>query len=64
MLLDKKTKGGNASWHYNFCNGIDRPSYFRVRSHLLREKGNGIGVCLQVLNDYPKEMKQIKKKSI
>ena len=64
VLQDKKSGGGNVNWRCNFCNGTYKGSYFRVKSHLLREKGNGIAICTQVTNDYLEEMKQIERESI
>ena len=61
LIQDKKAGKGNASWRCNYCNGIYKGSYFRVRSHLLREKGNGITMCSAVTNEYLEEMKQIEK---
>ena len=38
--------GGNISWQCNFCHVIKESSYTRVRVHLLKIVGQGIGPCL------------------
>ena len=38
--------GGNTQWQYNFCMKVYTSSYTKVRAHLLKIKGAGIGVCL------------------
>ena len=40
--------GGNFSWQCNFCHVIKKSSYTRVRAHLLKIVGQGIGSCLKV----------------
>ncbi|KAJ1426311.1 Ribonuclease H-like superfamily [Sesbania bispinosa] len=64
MLQNKKEGGGNASWHCNYCNIIYKGSYFRVKSHLLKEKGHEIAICSQVSNDCLEEMKKIEKEAM
>ncbi|KAJ1443109.1 Ribonuclease H-like superfamily [Sesbania bispinosa] len=64
MLQNKKGGGGNASWRCNYCNIIYKGSYFRVKSHLLKEKGHGIAICSQVSNDCLEEMKKIEREAI
>ncbi|KAJ1415465.1 Zinc finger, BED-type [Sesbania bispinosa] len=64
MLQNKKEGGGNASWRCNYCNIIYKGSYFRVKSHLLKEKGHGIAICSQVSNDCLKEMKKIEREAM
>lgn len=59
LVQNKKEGKGNASWSCNYCNGTYKGSYFRVKSHLLKEKGNGIAVCSQISNEYLAEMKQL-----
>ncbi|GFS32012.1 hypothetical protein Acr_00g0020400 [Actinidia rufa] len=38
-------KGGNLKWKCNFCHVIKSGSYTRVRAHLLKIEGEGIGPC-------------------
>ncbi|KAJ1381854.1 Zinc finger, BED-type [Sesbania bispinosa] len=64
MLQNKKEGGGNASWRCNYCNIIYKGSYFRVKSHLLKEKGHGIAICSQVSNDCLEEMKKIEREAM
>jgi hypothetical protein len=52
-------KGNNATWWCNYCNVTFKDSYFRIRSHLLKEKGNGIICCSKVTNEYLTEMKEL-----
>lgn len=40
--------GGNFSWQCNFCHAMKKSSYTRVRAHVLKIKGQGVGVCPQV----------------
>ncbi|KAJ1440769.1 Zinc finger, BED-type [Sesbania bispinosa] len=64
MLQNKKEGEGNASWRCNYCNIIYKGSYFRVKSHLLKEKGHGIAICSQVSNDCLEEMKKIEREAM
>lgn len=52
-------KGHNATWRCNYCNVTFKGSYFRIRSHLLKEKGNGIICCSKVTNEYLAEIKEL-----
>ncbi|GAV75071.1 DUF659 domain-containing protein [Cephalotus follicularis] len=40
--------GGNLSWKCNFCQKDFKSSYTRVRAHLLKISGKGVGPCLKV----------------
>lgn len=40
--------GGNITWQCNFCNASKKSSYTRVRAHLLKLPGHGIGACSKV----------------
>ena len=47
--IKKLSDGGvNFSWQCNFCHVINKSSYTRVRAHLLKIVGQGIGPCLKV----------------
>ncbi|GAV80121.1 Dimer_Tnp_hAT domain-containing protein [Cephalotus follicularis] len=43
-----KEARGNLSWKCNFCQKHFKSSYTRVRAHLLKISGKGVGPCLKV----------------
>ncbi|XP_050890118.1 uncharacterized protein LOC127095479 [Lathyrus oleraceus] len=59
QVLRNEGNGNNATWRCNYCNVTFKGSYFRIRSHLLKEKGNGIICCSKVTNEYLTEMKEL-----
>ncbi|XP_027342768.1 uncharacterized protein LOC113855350 [Abrus precatorius] len=63
LLQSKKDGRGNASWSCNFCQRTYKGSYFRVKSHLLKERGHGIATCLSVTDEYLQEMKQLEREA-
>ncbi|XP_057994474.1 uncharacterized protein LOC110655169 [Hevea brasiliensis] len=50
--------GGNCKWIFNFCGQEKQGTYIRVRAHLLKITGKGIGVCKKVMNDSISEMRK------
>ncbi|KAM7466949.1 hypothetical protein LguiB_014511 [Lonicera macranthoides] len=49
---DKRNKGGgNMTWTCNICMRDFKSSYTRVRAHLLKILGQGIGVCQKVTQE-------------
>ncbi|XP_061366107.1 uncharacterized protein LOC133309353 [Gastrolobium bilobum] len=58
--LDARVEaGGNLSWKCNFCKKDYKSSYTRVRAHLLKISGKGIGKCLMVQNRDMIEMERL-----
>ena len=51
--------GGNTRWQCNFCMKVHKSSYTRVKAHLLKIKGAGIGVCLKVIETNFSEMQKL-----
>jgi hypothetical protein len=51
--------GGNMLWQCNFCNRTHKSSYTRVRAHLLKLPGQGIGVCKKVTIKDISEMQKL-----
>ncbi|XP_057999043.1 uncharacterized protein LOC110673033 [Hevea brasiliensis] len=57
--LEKTGEGGcNCKWICNFCGQEKQGTYTRVRAHLLKITGKGIGVCKKVRNDSISEMRK------
>ncbi|KAK1591824.1 hypothetical protein Q3G72_014238 [Acer saccharum] len=58
---DEKTDGGggNKQWVCNFCMKTYTSSYTRVKAHLLKQKGSGIGVCNSVTAEDFLEMQRL-----
>ncbi|TXG72452.1 hypothetical protein EZV62_001031 [Acer yangbiense] len=62
--LEKIGKGGgNTSFQCNFCQQIYKGSYSRVKSHLLKIKGDGIASCSKVTNATLSEMHKVVEKA-
>ncbi|XP_077212459.1 uncharacterized protein LOC143847496 [Tasmannia lanceolata] len=69
--FDKDPKGGgNVRWQCNFCSKSFSSSYTRVRAHLLKIAGQGIGPCPKVkasdllaLQRFEEECKEIMKQN-
>ncbi|XP_058750554.1 uncharacterized protein LOC131623560 [Vicia villosa] len=61
LLQNRNESKGNAKWRCNFCQVEYNGSYFRVKSHLLREKNKGIAICSQVTNEYLAEMQELQR---
>ncbi|KAI5343241.1 hypothetical protein L3X38_011117 [Prunus dulcis] len=58
--LEKDGKvGGNTSFQCNYCQKTFKGSYFRVKSHLLKLKGNGVASCTKVTNSHLMEMEKV-----
>ncbi|KAI5322478.1 hypothetical protein L3X38_031550 [Prunus dulcis] len=58
--LEKNGKaGGNTSFQCNYCQKTFKGSYFRVKSHLLKLKGNGVASCTKVTNSHLMEMEKV-----
>ncbi|XP_061356551.1 uncharacterized protein LOC133300978 [Gastrolobium bilobum] len=55
--------GGNLSWMCNFCKKDYKSSYTRVRAHLLKLSGKGIGKCLMVQNRDLIEMEKLEQEA-
>ncbi|XP_022156306.1 uncharacterized protein LOC111023231 isoform X2 [Momordica charantia] len=51
--------GGNVSWQCNFCQETKRSSYTRVRAHLMKLSGYGIGICQKVTLKDVAEMQRL-----
>ncbi|XP_077230410.1 uncharacterized protein LOC143863586 [Tasmannia lanceolata] len=69
--FDKDPKGGgNVRWQCNFCSKSFSSSYTRVRAHLLKIAGQGIGPCSKVkasdllaMQRFEEECKEIMKQN-
>ena len=48
--------GGNTHFKCNYCDGIFRRSYSRVKAHLLQISGKGIRACKNVTLGHRLEM--------
>ncbi|KAJ0985234.1 hypothetical protein J5N97_003590 [Dioscorea zingiberensis] len=55
--------GGNVSWQCNFCNKVAKSSYTRVRAHLLKIAGTGIGACPKVTMKDISEMQKLEEEA-
>lgn len=51
--------GGNISWQCNFCHQQKNSSYTKVRAHLLKLSGFGIGACKNVTTKDISEMQKL-----
>ncbi|GAU49563.1 hypothetical protein TSUD_191890 [Trifolium subterraneum] len=56
VLQNRTATKANARWKCNFCKDEFNGSYYRVKSHLLRQKNKGIAICAQVTSEYLVEM--------
>ncbi|XP_038891577.1 uncharacterized protein LOC120080967 [Benincasa hispida] len=50
---------GNISWQCNFCQENKKGSYTRVRAHLLKLSGFGIGICKKITHKDLAEMQKL-----
>ncbi|GAU32553.1 hypothetical protein TSUD_218110 [Trifolium subterraneum] len=56
VLQNRTATKANARWKCNFCKDEFNGSYYRVKSHLLRQNNKGIAICAQVTSEYLVEM--------
>ena len=51
--------GGNVAFQCNFCRQIYKGSYYKVKAHLLKIKGDEVASCTKVTNENLVEMRRV-----
>lgn len=58
IIQDSIDGGGNKMWTCTFCNKLVKSSYSKLKAHLLRVRGKGVGICEKVTDDIFEEIRR------